>query len=121
LRPLRPEDAVELLDAMTARITALTADLAWFGVSDRIERRLSDLACRIGRPTDGGTLIPIRLTQDDLASMVGATRETTNRALQTLFARGVLDRQGRGRYVVRSQLRLVTDAPRLRGAGGLPL
>jgi CRP-like cAMP-binding protein len=112
---------VELLDAMTARITALTADLAWFGVSDRIERRLSDLACRIGRPTDGGTLIPIRLTQDDLASMVGATRETTNRALQTLFARGVLDRLGRGRYVVRSQLRLVTEAPRLRRAGGLPL
>jgi CRP/FNR family transcriptional regulator, cyclic AMP receptor protein len=121
LRPLRGDDAVDSLNALTARITAITADLAWFGVADRIERRLADLACRIGRPTTGGTLVPIRITQDDLASMVGATRETTNRALQTLFARGVLDRQGRGRYVVRSQLRLVTEAPRLRRAGGLPL
>jgi CRP-like cAMP-binding protein len=102
-------------------MTALTADLAWFGVADRIERRLSDLACRIGHPSGGGTLIPIRLTQDDLASMVGATRETTNRAVQTLFARGVLDRQGRGRYVVRSQLGLVTEAARLGRAGGLAL
>jgi hypothetical protein len=38
-----------------------------------------------------------------------------------LFARGVLERQGRGRYVVRSQLRLVTAAPQLRRAGGLAL
>jgi CRP/FNR family transcriptional regulator, cyclic AMP receptor protein len=121
LRPLRGEDAVASLNALAARTTALTAALAWFGVGERIERRLVDLACRIGRPIPGGTLIPIRLTQDELASMVGATRETTNRALQTLFAHGVLDRQGRGRYVVRSQLRLVTDTPVLRGAGGLPL
>ena len=121
LRPLRGEDALASLNAMAARMAALTADLAWFGVAERIERRLADLAARIGRPTAGGTLIPIRVTQDDLASMVGATRETTNRALQTMFARGVLDRQGRGRYVVRSQLRLVTEAPRLGRAGGLPL
>jgi CRP-like cAMP-binding protein len=121
LRPLRGEAAIESLNEMTARITAFTADLTWFGVAERIERRLADLASRIGRPTTGGTLIPIRLTQEDLASMVGATRETTNRALQTLFARGALERQGRGRYVVRSQLRLVTEAPRLRRAGGFPL
>lgn len=121
LRPLGPEDGAVALNALAARMTALTADLAWFGVADRIERRLSDLACRIGRPTQGGTLIPIRLTQDQLASMVGATRETTNRALQTLFASGVLDRHGRGRYVVRSQLQLVTDAPPLGRASGLAL
>src|SRR5262245_26629237 len=109
LRPLRGEAAIESLHEMTGRIMAFTADLTWFGVAERIERRLADLASRIGRPTTGGTLIPIRLTQEDLASMVGATRETTNRALQTLFARGALERQGRGRYVVRSQLRLVTE------------
>jgi len=54
-------------------------------------------------------VIPVRLTQDDLASMVGATRETVNRSLGRLLARGVLERQGRARYVVRPQLRLVPD------------
>jgi hypothetical protein len=39
--------------------------------------------------------------------MVGATRETANRALGKLLAREEIGRQGRARYVVRSQLRLV--------------
>jgi CRP-like cAMP-binding protein len=92
-----------------ARATAIACDLAWCSVGERIERRLVDLARRLGRPAAGGTLIPVRLTQDDLASMVGATRETANRALGRLLATGAIERQGRGRYVVRSQLRLVGD------------
>jgi CRP-like cAMP-binding protein len=110
LRPVRDLDAVGALESITARVHTIASQLAWFGVTERIERRLLDLAQRIGHPSPEGTAIPIRLTQDDLASMVGATRETTNRALQVLFARGVLDRRGRGRYVVRSQLRLATAA-----------
>ena len=109
LRPVRDGDAVQALESITARVNTIASQLAWFGVTERIERRLLDLARRIGHSSPEGTAIPIRLTQDDIASMVGATRETTNRALQVLFARGVLDRRGRGRYVVRSQLRLVTD------------
>jgi CRP/FNR family cyclic AMP-dependent transcriptional regulator len=109
LLPLRGSDAVTAVSMAAARATAIAADLAWLGVSERIERRLLDLASRIGRPTHSGTLIPVRLTQDDLASMVGATRETANRALGRLLARGAIERQGRARYVVRPQLRLVAD------------
>ena len=109
LVPLRGANATAAVSASLARATAIASDLAWFGVSERIERRLIDLASRIGRPTPGGTVIPVRLTQDDLASMVGATRETVNRSLGRLLARGVLERQGRARYVVRPQLRLVPD------------
>ncbi len=110
LIPVRGAAAAEALAACAARATAIASDLAWFGVTERIERRLFDLAGRLGRSVPEGTLIPIRLTQDDLASMVGATRETANRALGKLLARGVVTRQGRARYVVRSQLRLVPDA-----------
>ena len=107
LVPLRGPAATTAVAASAARATAIASDLAWFGVSERIERRLLDLAARIGQPGPGGTLIPVRLTQDDLASMVGATRETANRTLSTLVSRGVVERHGRARYVVRSQLRLV--------------
>jgi len=107
LLPLRDADAAAAMAAATQRATTIAADLAWFGVTERIERRLIDLARRLGRPVAGGTLITVRLTQDDLASMVGATRETANRALGRLLARGAIERQGRARYVVRSQLRLV--------------
>jgi CRP-like cAMP-binding protein len=110
LLPLRGPAAITAVSRAAARATTIATDLAWFGVSERIERRLLDLAARLGRPTEGGTLIPVRLTQDDLASMIGATRETANRALGGLLARGVIERQSRARYVVRSPLRLVPDA-----------
>jgi CRP-like cAMP-binding protein len=106
LLPIRGDEAEAAAATSLRRATAIAADLAWCGVSERIERRLIDLAERVGRPVPGGTLIPARLTQDDLASMVGATRETVNRALGRMLAGGAIERQGRARYVVRSQLRL---------------
>jgi CRP/FNR family transcriptional regulator, cyclic AMP receptor protein len=109
LLPIRGDDAPLAMMASAQRATAIASELAWFSVSERIERRLVDLARRFGRPVGGGMLIPVRLTQDDLASMVGATRETANRALARLLARGAIERQSRGRYVVRSQLRLVAS------------
>jgi len=111
LRParLRPTAGLDGLAATTARLTTIATELAWFGITDRVERRLLDLARRLGRPAPGGTLIPVRLTQDELASMVGATRESANRAVRALVTRGSIDVRGRGRYVVRTQLRLVGD------------
>jgi CRP/FNR family cyclic AMP-dependent transcriptional regulator len=113
LRParLRPTDGIDVLAATTTRLTTIATELAWFDITDRVEHRLLDLAQRLGRPAPGGTLIPVRLTQDELASMVGATRESVNRAVRALVARGSLDVRGRGRYVVRAQLRLVADDP----------
>lgn len=118
LRPARVRTVVgshaaALLSARVERATWVAAELAWFGVADRIERRLLDLARRLGRPVPGGDAIGVRLTQDDIATMVGASRESTNRAIRGLIARGVLDVQSRGRYVVRTQLRLVPDTSSL--------
>jgi CRP/FNR family cyclic AMP-dependent transcriptional regulator len=110
LVPVRGSAATEAALASAARAVAIASDIAWFGVPERIERRLLDLADRLGTPVPAGTLIPVRLTQDGLASMVGATRESANRALAKLVARGTVVRQGRARYVVRSQLRLVPDS-----------
>lgn len=103
-------EADEALAAQAERTAAIATHLAWFGVEERIERRLLDLAMRLGRPVPGGTQLPVRITQDDLASMVGATRESANRAIQRLRARGAIDVVGRGRYVVRAPLRLVSSA-----------
>ena len=43
--------------------------------------------------------------------MVGATRESVNRAVRALVARGSIEVRGRGRYVVRTPLRLVDGDP----------
>ncbi len=75
---------------------ALTAS-----VPERVLRSLGDLAAVHGirRRGGGGVEVALPLTQDALASLTGATRESVNRALRTLVARGEILRTG-GRYVV---------------------
>jgi CRP/FNR family transcriptional regulator len=74
-------------------------DIAFFDVPGRVARRLADLAEAHGVQQAEGTLIDLPLSQESLAQMVGATRESVNKALSTLRRRGLVDRVGR-RYVV---------------------
>jgi CRP-like cAMP-binding protein len=60
---------------------------------------LEDLAEEHGRPLPGGVGIELPLTQDLLASMVGATRECVNRAVAQLEREGAVRRIG-ARYVL---------------------
>lgn len=56
--------------------------LATLDVYGRVARQILAFARQYGQPIDGGsTLIPIRLTQSDLAGLVGASRERTNQVM----------------------------------------
>jgi CRP-like cAMP-binding protein len=58
-----------------------------FGASDTIGRvaaRLVELAQRYGRPAERGVRIDLPITQEELASWVGSSREGVNKALHTL-------------------------------------
>jgi CRP/FNR family transcriptional regulator, cyclic AMP receptor protein len=118
LRPVRlrvasPDAVPGLLAARGRRLAELACNLAWLDVAGRIERRLDDLATRTGRPLPGGgTCVPIRLTQDELAALAGTSRETANRALRQLRCRGRIAVRGRGRYAVQRQLQLIEQGPR---------
>lgn len=103
LAPVSPRAAADLLIARAHRAAALAADLAWLGVRARVERRLDDLADRFGRPVEGGRLILLPLTQDEVAALAGTTRESANRALRALAADGTIRMAARGRYVVMPQ------------------
>jgi CRP/FNR family transcriptional regulator, cyclic AMP receptor protein len=112
LRParLRVADGDQLTEALArlaARTAALACDVAWLDVATRIERRLHDLAERFGRPVPGGTLIPITLRQDEIACMSATSRESANRAIGRLVELGRIGLERRGRYVVRTPIRLV--------------
>jgi hypothetical protein len=63
-------------------------------VTRRIAKRLLSLALRQGeRLTDDSIRITSPLTQGDLASLISASRESTNRALRALQRKGLLDMQ----------------------------
>ncbi len=103
LSPVSPGAAADLLTTRAHRAAALAADLAWLDVKARISRRLKDLAERFGRPVEGGRLILLPLTQDEVAALAGTTRESANRALRALVADGEIRVAARGRYVVRTR------------------
>lgn len=76
-----------LLTATVARLRA--ADLRFVGAAvevtrTRVARSLLELAARHGRPVDGGVVLDVPLSQAELASWVGASREGVSGALSEL-------------------------------------
>jgi len=110
LSPADPRAAADLLTTRAHRAAALAEELAWLDVRTRIARRLDDLAERFGRSVEGGRLILLPLTQDEVAALAGTTRESANRALRSMVADGDIRMAARGRYVMRTRLRRVEDS-----------
>lgn len=103
-----PEMASALLELLSARLRKLmhhAETLAFLDVQARVRHVLLDLAHRYGVKEDGSVLINVDVTQGELATMVGATRERVNRALASLRAQGVIDVRER-RMVIRDPARL---------------
>jgi CRP-like cAMP-binding protein len=63
-------------------------DLATHDSIGRVAKRLLELAADHGVPAEGGRRIDLSLSQDELASWTGATRETVSRALRLMRALG---------------------------------
>jgi CRP/FNR family transcriptional regulator len=97
----RPIAIHEGLARRARRLTRLASSLAWDRLADRLVARLDDLAERFGQPVPGGTRVALPLTQEHLAALTGATRESVNRALAELVDAGRIERRT-GRYVLRS-------------------
>lgn len=108
LRPVAASMVAELLATRARRASQLALELAWLDVGARVRLRLADLSERFGREVTEGTLITVRLTQDDVAALAGTSRESANRALRELMRCGRVSTLGRGRYVVRAPLRPVS-------------
>jgi CRP/FNR family transcriptional regulator, cyclic AMP receptor protein len=105
----RPEVAMHLLQALAKRlrrINEVKADLVFTDVPGRVAKALLDLAERFGVQTPAGIQVNHDLTQEELAQLVGASRETVNKALADFAARGWLQ--------LAAKSVLLTDVDRLR-------
>jgi CRP/FNR family cyclic AMP-dependent transcriptional regulator len=92
-----------LMRVLTDRLREADRKRNEFGVYDtqnRVARRLVELVDRFGEPTEAGIRITLPLTQDELASWVGASRKAVANALRTLRARGYVQTQRRTVTVV---------------------
>ena len=94
-----PTAARQLLAALARRLRrtdAALGDLVFTDVPGRIAKTLIDLAERFGEVTSKGVLVNHGLTQEELAQLVGASRETVNKALSEFISRGWVTLEGRG-------------------------
>jgi CRP/FNR family transcriptional regulator, cyclic AMP receptor protein len=87
----RPDVAMHLLAALARRLrrtNEVMSDLVFTDVPGRVAKALLDLAARFGVQREDGLQVNHDLTQEELAQLVGASRETVNKALADFVARG---------------------------------
>ncbi len=85
------------------RVTARRLEAMTFqDVMGRLAYELLSLAERSGEPGEQGIEITIPLTQVDLATLVGATRESVNKAVSILRSQELIDFDGTG-WVIKDQ------------------
>jgi CRP-like cAMP-binding protein len=87
----RPEIAEQLLRVLARRLRRTNdalADLIFTDVPGRVAKALLGLAERFGTQEAEGVRVHHDLTQEELAQLVGASRETVNKALADFASRG---------------------------------
>jgi CRP-like cAMP-binding protein len=94
----RPEVARGLLVQLAGRLRKandVVADLVFSDVPGRVAKALLDLSSRFGKVADDGIHVHHDLTQEEIAQLVGASRETVNKALADFASRGWLRLEAR--------------------------
>jgi CRP-like cAMP-binding protein len=87
----RPDIAEQLLRVLARRLRRTNdalADLIFTDVPGRVAKQLLALSERFGSQEADGLRVHHDLTQEELAQLVGASRETVNKALADFASRG---------------------------------
>ncbi len=87
----RPAIALLLLRELAQRLRIITdanTNLIFTDVPGRVAKALLELSDKFGTQQPDGVLVSHDLTQEELAQLVGASRETVNKALADFAARG---------------------------------
>ncbi|MDO8673448.1 MAG: Crp/Fnr family transcriptional regulator [Dehalococcoidia bacterium] len=92
----QPEVAIKIFRVLSSRLrqtNEVLQDAAFLDIPSRLAKRLLELAESHGVRTPEGILIDLTLTQEEIAGMVGATRESVNKALRLYIDKGLISRE----------------------------
>ncbi|MEQ8790623.1 MAG: Crp/Fnr family transcriptional regulator [Pirellulaceae bacterium] len=93
------------------RIEQRLKNLLFLSNRDRLTHLLLELAEQYGRPTSDGTELTIRLSHQDLANVIGSTRETVTVVLGEMQLEGLI-RMGRRKIEILQADRLASAVHR---------
>jgi CRP/FNR family cyclic AMP-dependent transcriptional regulator len=102
----RPEIAEQLLRVLARRLRRTNnnlADLIFTDVPGRVAKQLLALAQRFGAQEDDALRVTHDLTQEEIAQLVGASRETVNKALAEFAHRGWIRVDGKTVWICDSE------------------
>jgi CRP-like cAMP-binding protein len=96
-RPGLADPLLRSVGTTVRRLTRHAADLALLDLPTRVAKLLLMLAEQQQAGTaDGATpTVEVRLTQTDMANMVGGSRQSVNQILSSFAARGLIEQRGR--------------------------
>ena len=94
-RPLIAEQLLRVLARRLRRTNNTLADLIFTDVPGRVAKQLLQLSQSFGTMEGGYLRVTHDLTQEELAQLVGASRETVNKALADFAQRGWLRLEGK--------------------------
>ncbi|HEY1350815.1 MAG TPA: Crp/Fnr family transcriptional regulator [Ktedonobacteraceae bacterium] len=88
-----PKIAIQVLEGLSKRLRNtdnMVEDLIFLDVYGRVAKKLLELSGTHGVKVDNGIRIDVRLTQQELASMVGASRESVNKVMGYFTDKGYI-------------------------------
>lgn len=105
---------MRVLGRLLANAVTLIEDLAFREVPARLARFLLGLTERRGQPVDSGWLVPLDLGMEDIASLLGTTRQTVSSLINQWEREGIVERQGRRSLLIHSREALAERCPSAR-------
>jgi CRP/FNR family cyclic AMP-dependent transcriptional regulator len=84
-----PDFAMHLIDRLIHRLRVTTGNLKSLALSD-VYGRLARLLNTLSQDVDGKSIVPEKLTQQDIADRVGASRDMIGKLMKDLVAGGYL-------------------------------
>lgn len=89
----RPDLCIRLMAVLCERVrwtSAIIEDTVFLNVTRRLAKRILMLAQNYGRPSDNGLRIGTFISQEDLANMLGVSREIVNKTLKSFQTAGAI-------------------------------
>lgn len=81
-------------------------DLMFHDIKQRLAGFFLDHAQTGGKETEGGVQVTVELTVEEIANLIGSSRQTTSTAINSLIKEGYISRQGRVNYTIPDLSRL---------------
>ncbi len=114
LIPTVSRNFIEILSKRLVRVEKGVAHSSHTWSYHRLARMLLYMGEKYGEETPAGVLIRLRLTHEELANLIGTTRETVTTQLNKFERMGLLNRQGRHLVVIRHRLSEFISSEELR-------